>query len=130
MTQLRSVKMSVPVEVDPEDLCDQDKAIGRKAASYLLVYSHKVGGVPLAYTVMGTADTGSISWNGGVVVTALLEYVVLKISPGDVMVSVRGMALGVFQVDVDGNEEYDGEFVVGKVVSRGKTSFTVVGSGV
>lgn len=126
---LKSIKIATPVEINPSLLSDPEKAINRKITSYLLKYSQKMEGIPLAFKVGGVTPTGMISPDsGGVLITTLIEYIVLKISPGSSITSIGGMVLGVFYVEVDGNEEYSGDFVVSEVKCRGNSPPTIIGT--
>lgn len=129
MPQLRSMKITLLVEIDPNLLHDPEKSIKRRISSLLLVYSDKIGGIPLAFIVNGVTPTGVIScYSGGVSIKVLIECIVLRISVGDVLRAQEGMLLGVFSVRIDGDREHSGDFMVEEVKARGISSFTILGS--
>lgn len=124
---LKRVRVEILVEIEPELLSEPDKAVRRRTSAHLLEYSQAVEGVPLACDIQGVTQCGRISDTGSVVITALVDYIVLQMSPGSALQAVGGLVLGVFPTDVDGDRAFSGEFAVRGVAFAG-AAFTVVGA--
>jgi hypothetical protein len=128
MSLFCSMRIKSLVEVEPELLSDPEKAIARNLTKYLLNYSHKIQGVPVAFSIEGVVPKGRISEeDGAVLVNALVSYTVLKLSPGDRAAAEGGYVFGIFSAIVGGNSNYTGMFTVEKIVPRGRHSFTIMG---
>lgn len=129
MVEFKLVKVTMPVEISPRFLPDLESAVARTLTSKLLVYSHKVGGVPLSFSIESIAHTGVISSSkGDIALDVSADHVVLVIPFGGVMSSLEGRALSIFSTDIDGNKEYTGDFVPKGIELRGEAFFTITGT--
>ncbi|CAD25334.1 hypothetical protein [Encephalitozoon cuniculi GB-M1] len=129
MIKFKLVEAVMCVEIDPELLVNPEKAVSKHIASNLLIYSHKINGVPLSFSIKGMERTGPIvSSVGSVAVAVHVEYVVLTLPIGEVMSSIEGRTLGIFSTDIDGSKEYTGNFVVKEMRLKGRVFFTIAGT--
>ncbi|ADM11433.1 uncharacterized protein Eint_041460 [Encephalitozoon intestinalis ATCC 50506] len=129
MVKFKLVKAKMSVEIGPEFLENPMKAVSKCMASKLLIYSHKLGGIPLSFAIKDIEHSGTvICETGSVEVTASSEYVVLTLPVGGVMSSFEGRTLGIFNTDVDGSKEYTGDFIVKGIKLEARSFFTIVGT--
>ncbi|AFM98190.1 hypothetical protein KMI_04g07730 [Encephalitozoon hellem] len=129
MINFKLVKTVTYVEISPEFLTSPRKAVSKCIASKLLIYSHKINGIPLSFDIkeIGCAEA-SICETGDVITPVSVEYVVLVMPVGGIVNSVEGRAFGIFNTDVDGNKEYTGNFMVKEIKLKAKSFFTIVGT--
>jgi hypothetical protein len=129
MSLFYSMRIKNLVEVEPELLSDPEKAIKKSVTRHLLNYSHKIQGIPVAFTIEGVVPQGRISEDdGAVLLSALVNYAVLKIPPGGRASARNGYVFGVFFAVVDGDNGHTGSFTVERIIPRGRHSFTIIGT--
>ncbi|AFN82912.1 hypothetical protein EROM_041480 [Encephalitozoon romaleae SJ-2008] len=129
MVKFKLVKTVTYVGISPEFLGNPGRAVSKYISPKLLIYSHKINGVPLSFDIkkIGCAEA-SVCETGDVITPVSVEYVVLMVPIGEMLNSIEGRAFGIFDTDVDGNKEYTGNFIVKEIRLKSRSFFTIVGT--
>lgn len=112
-------RVEIYLAIRPRHLQDPSESIFRQLSKRLLMYSSVLSGFSLSFTIEGIFHTGKILEDGSVYINCLIDFCVLKITPGSVMFCTDGSLMGIFPVVVDDDVKYTGDFVV-KSVTMGK----------
>ncbi|KAF7684548.1 hypothetical protein TCON_0264 [Astathelohania contejeani] len=97
-------KIRIVTKILPHLLDNPLSSINQTMQSYLMLYSHKLGGTLLAFQVVGIASNCYMKHEeASVYLECMVECLVYSLSKGDAVKCRDGCILGVFEADQEGS---------------------------
>lgn len=116
MTFLKT-KVEVFLPIRPRNLYDPSVDINKLLSNVLFIYSSKLNGFPICYSILGISSSGKILEDGKVYINCLIEFCIIKVVENLKMSCNDGYILGTIPVFIEDLEEekrnsFTGDFFV------------------